>query len=409
MISDNIPSRDLAADEDIAGPVLPVAAAHRRAVPGTGLRGGHDRRGRRLPADPAERRRAAGRAAAGARARRSPSTSTTGSSRPARSSGGRRSFVWTSRRLDERTQSQRPTRAPAPSADWPSTSSAGSPRTNPDGQPQSSPVWFLWEDGEILVYSRRRAPRNENIRERPLVSFNLNTDATGDEVVTMEGVARIDPAGPDVSANPALPRQVPGDTSRGTAGRSSGSRPTTPSWCGSRRPAGAWPDAAMTTPVRAARAALLVAAAGAATVTGVRAGGRALVLRAERRLCLTVEPPPYHASERARELHRGLLVADLHADSLLWGRDLLRRVRAGPGGRAAPHRGQRRAPGPRVEHEVAAPPQHRAQRRPQRRHHPDRDRREGGRGPRGGASSPGRCTRPSGPTPWRADPRAGSR
>ena len=81
----------------------------------------------------------------------------------------------------------------------------------------------------------------------------------------------------------------------------------------------------MTTPVRAARTALLVAAAGAATVTGVRAGGRALVGRAERRLCPTVEPPPYDASERARALHRALLVADLHADSLLWGRDLLQR------------------------------------------------------------------------------------
>jgi PPOX class probable F420-dependent enzyme len=74
---------------------------------------------------------------------------------------------------------------------------------NPDGQPQSSPVWFLWADGEILVYSRIRAPRNENIRERPLVSFSLNTDLGGDEVVTMEGTARIDPDGPAPSANPA--------------------------------------------------------------------------------------------------------------------------------------------------------------------------------------------------------------
>lgn len=37
-------------------------------------------------------------------------------------------------------------------------------------------------------------------------------------------------------------------------------------------------------------------------------------------------PPPYRATELARELHRHLLVVDLHADSLLWGRDL--RVRA---------------------------------------------------------------------------------
>jgi microsomal dipeptidase-like Zn-dependent dipeptidase len=33
--------------------------------------------------------------------------------------------------------------------------------------------------------------------------------------------------------------------------------------------------------------------------------------------------PPYAASERARILHERLIVADLHADSLLWGRDLL--------------------------------------------------------------------------------------
>ena len=35
--------------------------------------------------------------------------------------------------------------------------------------------------------------------------------------------------------------------------------------------------------------------------------------------------PPYTASDRARALHRELTIADLHADSLLWGRDLLQR------------------------------------------------------------------------------------
>jgi PPOX class probable F420-dependent enzyme len=73
---------------------------------------------------------------------------------------------------------------------------------DPDGRPQSSPIWFLWEGGEIFLYSHRRAPRNDNIAERPLVAFNLNTDASGDEVVTMEGIARIDPSGPRASDNP---------------------------------------------------------------------------------------------------------------------------------------------------------------------------------------------------------------
>lgn len=38
-----------------------------------------------------------------------------------------------------------------------------------------------------------------------------------------------------------------------------------------------------------------------------------------------LQPPPYKASPEATNLHGGLLVADLHADSLLWGRDLLER------------------------------------------------------------------------------------
>ncbi len=56
---------------------------------------------------------------------------------------------------------------------------------------------------------------------------------------------------------------------------------------------------------------------------GAQRLGRALVGRTEARLCATGNPPPYRASERARALHERLWVADLHADSLLWGRDLL--------------------------------------------------------------------------------------
>jgi len=38
-----------------------------------------------------------------------------------------------------------------------------------------------------------------------------------------------------------------------------------------------------------------------------------------------VKKPPYAASARAMNLHQQLTIADLHADSLLWGRDLLER------------------------------------------------------------------------------------
>jgi len=69
--------------------------------------------------------------------------------------------------------------------------------------------------------------------------------------------------------------------------------------------------------------------AAAATAVGSRLLGRALVGRTEARLCTTSVRPPYHASDRARALHQRLWVADLHADSLLWGRDLLERSERG--------------------------------------------------------------------------------
>lgn len=74
---------------------------------------------------------------------------------------------------------------------------------NPAGQPQSSPIWFLWRDGEVVVYSHLRAPRNANVEANPRVAFNLHTNPDGDEVVTMEGVARIDLSLPPSSADEA--------------------------------------------------------------------------------------------------------------------------------------------------------------------------------------------------------------
>jgi len=88
---------------------------------------------------------------------------------------------------------------------------------------------------------------------------------------------------------------------------------------------GIWCTTGMTRLLRRSATLGALTAIGAATAVGARAGGRAMVGRTEARLCTTRALPPYLASERARALHAGLWVADLHADSLLWGRDLLRR------------------------------------------------------------------------------------
>ncbi len=60
-----------------------------------------------------------------------------------------------------------------------------------EGQPQASPVWFLWVDGEILVFSRADTPRPRNIRGNPRVSANFDSDGDGGGIISIEGEARI--------------------------------------------------------------------------------------------------------------------------------------------------------------------------------------------------------------------------
>jgi membrane dipeptidase len=77
--------------------------------------------------------------------------------------------------------------------------------------------------------------------------------------------------------------------------------------------------------VTAVRRAVALGVAGAMAAAGARVAGRAMVARTEARLCTTRASSLQPVSDRARALHEQLWVADLHADSLLWGRDLLTR------------------------------------------------------------------------------------
>jgi PPOX class probable F420-dependent enzyme len=72
-----------------------------------------------------------------------------------------------------------------------------------DGQPQTFPIWFLWDEGEALIYSDRRAKRNLNIAANARVSLHLNDNGRGGDVVIVEGDARIDDGTPGVPDNPA--------------------------------------------------------------------------------------------------------------------------------------------------------------------------------------------------------------
>ena len=72
----------------------------------------------------------------------------------------------------------------------------------PDGTPQVSPIWFLWNGDEILVYSLD-SPRGRNIASHPRVSLNLDGNGLGGDIVIVEGNARIDADAPSAADNPA--------------------------------------------------------------------------------------------------------------------------------------------------------------------------------------------------------------
>lgn len=77
---------------------------------------------------------------------------------------------------------------------------------------------------------------------------------------------------------------------------------------------------------RAAAAAAGAIATATAFAVGIGAAGSAASAVVERRRNRVHQRGPYRASPRAVELHRSLIVVDLHVDSLLWGRDLLHRA-----------------------------------------------------------------------------------
>ena len=60
-----------------------------------------------------------------------------------------------------------------------------------DGQPQSVPVWFLWDGETFLVYSQPEQQKLKNIGRNPRVGLHLNANARGGEVVRMEGTAEV--------------------------------------------------------------------------------------------------------------------------------------------------------------------------------------------------------------------------
>jgi PPOX class probable F420-dependent enzyme len=66
-----------------------------------------------------------------------------------------------------------------------------------DGQPQSSPVWFVWHDGALYVASEPGSAKVANIRRHPPVAVHLEGAGPGELVVSIEGTATVADGLPD--------------------------------------------------------------------------------------------------------------------------------------------------------------------------------------------------------------------
>ncbi len=72
-----------------------------------------------------------------------------------------------------------------------------------DGVPQPTPIWFLWQEGTFLIYSKPDARKVRNIRRNPNVAVNLNTDEWGSRVVVFRGRATVVEGAPLANRVPA--------------------------------------------------------------------------------------------------------------------------------------------------------------------------------------------------------------
>jgi PPOX class probable F420-dependent enzyme len=64
-----------------------------------------------------------------------------------------------------------------------------------DGHPHVVPVWFLWDGKSILIYAVP-GQKVRDIEANPNVALHLNTDPVGEDVVRIDGTAKIEPKQP---------------------------------------------------------------------------------------------------------------------------------------------------------------------------------------------------------------------
>ena len=59
------------------------------------------------------------------------------------------------------------------------------------GTPQPRPVWFVWDEDAIVIYSQAKAKKLQHIRQNPNVSLHFDSGAHGEDIQVFLGTAEI--------------------------------------------------------------------------------------------------------------------------------------------------------------------------------------------------------------------------
>jgi PPOX class probable F420-dependent enzyme len=61
-----------------------------------------------------------------------------------------------------------------------------------DGTPQPSPVWFLWANQEMLIFSQPNTQKLRNIARSPKVALHFDGDGQGGNIIVFTAEAHVD-------------------------------------------------------------------------------------------------------------------------------------------------------------------------------------------------------------------------
>jgi PPOX class probable F420-dependent enzyme len=62
--------------------------------------------------------------------------------------------------------------------------------------PLPTPIWFVWQAGSFVIYSKPTALKVCNLQRHPKAALNFNSDFEGEDVALFYGMAPLDPHAP---------------------------------------------------------------------------------------------------------------------------------------------------------------------------------------------------------------------